>query len=325
MGTGGNMTTPPPPDRMVPFPGAQPSAGCGKAWMPTDTKPALLWPYSEGHRDIMAAGLTRIYTLSVPKTYDPTVAYPLVFGFHGTHGTRDELHFYVNMEVAAKQNAVFIFPEGLIAAQGGTGWDISGPNDEDFQMVDALIAQYKSELCIDETRILAYGHSFGGNMSNEIGCYRGTTFRAIAPIAGGFLGGPGGCSGKVAVMYIHNPMDSVVPYAGGAAACTYWHGQSACTNTPPCGCDSPGLCAQTAQHPYDHMAEASVTDPAVVAKDVKPPVFREFEGCDPNYPVVQVDYNWMEMTPGRYHNPPPWMGEVIWKFFTRLPPVPAME
>jgi poly(3-hydroxybutyrate) depolymerase len=184
-------------------------------------------------RSLVIAGVERRYLLAVPPEYDPDRPYPLVFGFHGSGGDREQLRRYMNVETPAAGQAVFVYPEGLNVDDRGTGWSLSNDSD-DLAFVDGLLAKYTGELCIDERAIFATGHSFGGCMSNTVGCYRGEAFRAIAPVAG--CSGGGGrntsCSGRIAALLIHSPKDTSTRYRGAIGACTRYLRANSCDEMP---------------------------------------------------------------------------------------------
>jgi poly(3-hydroxybutyrate) depolymerase len=308
---------------------ATPSSGCGTPWMPAD---AMMeesrrggGPMLVARRTIMHAGIERLYLLAVPPAYDPNRPYPLIFGFHGSGGDREQLRGYMNVEVPAAGGAVFIYPEGLPGDEGVAEWDTSS-GSADLTLVDALIAKYTGELCLDEGRIFATGHSFGGCMSNAVGCFRGDVFRAIAPVAGcgPFARGGTACVGRIATLQIHSPLDTQTSYSGAINACTRWLRANGCAEMPMCGChwteelsEMATACDQTAQHPYDPMVELTTSE-----RDDAPPIPREYEDCDPGYPVVFIEHHRRERDVGaaneRWHNPPPWSAAVVWHFFSTL-------
>jgi poly(3-hydroxybutyrate) depolymerase len=282
-------------------------------------------PMQTARRTIMVGGVNREYLVAVPKTYDPAKPYPLVFGLHGSGGTREQLRGYMDVETPANQAAVFIYPTGLPQDDGGVNeWDLSATS-VDLLLMDALLAQYSSELCIDQKRIFATGHSFGGCMSNALGCYRGKTFRAIAPNAG-CSGRQTGCSGRIATLQIHSPKDTSVQYSGAIGACARYLRANTCDENPACGCyymdgvtDPARQCMQQAFEPY-----VTAVSLAATAQDEQPPVARSYINCDAAYPVGFVDHWRREKTmvgdpAERWHNPPPWSGALIWEFFARLP------
>jgi poly(3-hydroxybutyrate) depolymerase len=304
------------------------SSGCGKAWTGADITQEMRSgraPMQVAKRTIVVGGATREYLVAVPKTYDPAKSYPLVIGLHGSGGTRDQLRGYMDVETPANQGAVFIYPTGTPQSDGGVNeWDLSSTS-VDLLLVDALIAQYSGELCIDQKRIFATGHSFGGCMSNALGCFRGKPFRAIAPVAG-CAARQTGCTGRIATLQVHSPKDTSVGYSGAIGACTRYLRANTCDEMPACGCyymdnvtDTTKQCMQTAFEPY--MTAIPLTTSTL---DDQPPVARSYINCDTQYPVGFVDH-WRreKATVGdpaeRWHNPPPWSGALIWEFFNRLP------
>jgi poly(3-hydroxybutyrate) depolymerase len=87
--------------------------------------------------------------------------------------------------------------------------------------------------------------SYGGIMSNTLGCSMGDTFRAITPQSGS--GPRGTCVGQVAVWISHGNADDTVAFTQGTASRDFWLKANHCgiTTTPanpsPCvsyeGCD----------------------------------------------------------------------------------------
>ncbi|HMI93962.1 MAG TPA: prolyl oligopeptidase family serine peptidase [Polyangiales bacterium] len=304
------------------------SSGCGKPLMAADAMMEArrgASPMLVARRSIMVNGIERPYLLAVPPSYDPNLAHPLIFGFHGSGGDREQLRRYMNLESPAAGQAIFIYPQGLPNDEGTTEWD-TAPTSVDLVLVDMLLAQYEAELCIDTGRLFATGHSFGGCMTNAVGCFRGNVFRAIAPVAGcgPFARGGSACVGQVATLMIHSPLDTQTRYSGAISACTRYMRANACTEMPMCGChwtDELGemgmACDQQAQHTYDPGVPV-VAD----MMDDAPPVLREYEDCKPGYPLVFIEHHHRERAAGdmseRWHNPPPWSAAVIWRFFSTL-------
>lgn len=305
------------------------SPGCGIPFAPEDVdleetrgRP----PRQTLRRTMEVSGVTREYLVTLPVDYDAQKPYALIFAFHGLGGDREQLRSYMNMERPADAEAILIYPGGL-ETDRGAGWALDADSD-DLIFVDRLLEQYTQELCIDETRIFATGHSYGGCMSNSVGCFRGDVFRAIAPVAGcGPFGRNVTCRGQVAALVVHSPFDTVEDYSSGVQGCTRWLRANSCDENPECGChwedppESTDQCLQTAQQPYTPDVPIEVTE-----RDDRAPVFRQYTGCDEHYPVVTADY-WrrerqQEGDPGeRWHNPPPWAPELIWEFFSGLSPV----
>jgi len=248
------------------------SGGCG---MPAPFIGAM-------DQSIMIEGMDRSYILVVPDGYDPAQAYPLVFAWHGRGGDASTSRLYFKVEEASAGSAVFVYPNGLPLADmdNQTGWDLD-PANEDFAFFDALKAEMSATLCIDETRVFSTGHSFGGYMSNQLGCFRGDVLRAIGLVAGG---GPfgGGCVDQVAAWLAHGNMDMVVPFSQGEMSRDHW----AMAN----GCD----------------AASEPVDPAPCTA---------FTGCDDGQPVTWCEHDIPDFLG---HTWPSWAGSAIWKFFAQF-------
>lgn len=144
----------------------------------------------------------------VPKTYDSSRAYPVVFRFHGTggNGTSGGL----GIEFVSREEAIVVGPDGLDAR-----W--SNQNQEnDLAFFDAMLETLEGEYCIDEGRVFAYGFSAGGGFTNLLGCERAEVIRATAAIASYDRGTT--CGGPVAAWFHHDPSDNSVSIDRGIAA-----------------------------------------------------------------------------------------------------------
>jgi polyhydroxybutyrate depolymerase len=182
---------------------AQPSAGCGKT------------PPASGRATIDISGISREYILKIPDGYDANHPYRLIFGFHGAKyddnwvadGGAPLTGPYFGVESEAKGSAIFVAPQ----AQSG------GFSSQDLPFVDAMVAQFEAQLCIDKSRIFSIGFSMGAIMTLNIGCNRGDVFRAIAPMSGSL---PSPCpAGKhVAYWASHGTSDTTISPAQGQAA-----------------------------------------------------------------------------------------------------------
>lgn len=238
----------------------------------------------EGGLDV--EGQQRTFILSVPEGYDPNVPYALVFAWHGLGGNGQLARLYFGVEEASAEQAIFVYPDALPQASmgGATGWELVN-GGSDVLLFDTLLAEMSNNLCVDPDRIFSTGHSFGGYMSNALGCFRADVLRAIAPVAGGppFQG----CqTERVAAWLAHGTMDAVVPFAQGQLARDSVLGRNACAET---------------DMPVD-------PDPCVA-----------YDGCDPDYPVHWCAHDIAEQDG---HLWPPFAPDAIWSFFSTLP-VPA--
>lgn len=224
-------------------------------------------------------GEEREITAVIPDGYDPDTAYAMVFAWHGLGSNPDQLRLYFGVEQAANHQAIFIYPLGLpVPSQNNQiGWNLS-PNGEDVALFDALVAGFSDEYCVAKDHIFSTGHSFGGYMSNTLGCARSDVLRAIAPVAGG---GPfGGCSpSPLAVWMTHGESDSRVPFSEGEGSRDYWLGINGC---------------------------------AADSAPVEPSPCVSYEGCADGAPMI-----WCPHQEGGSdgHGPPGFGADAIWQFF----------
>jgi poly(3-hydroxybutyrate) depolymerase len=199
------------------------------------------------------------------------VPLPLVFAWHGLGGSGQLARRYFAIEQAAAGAALFVYPDALPLAMFGnrTGWDLR-PEGRDLPFFDALLDEVGKSSCVDLARVFSTGHSFGGYMTNTLGCQRSQVLRAIAPVAGGI--GGGGCMPPALPAWIaHASNDGVVPFAQGEGARDVWTHAAGCaatshpTDPSPCvsfdGCraDAPVTwCVHTGNHAWPPFAGEAI-------------------------------------------------------------------
>jgi poly(3-hydroxybutyrate) depolymerase len=210
--------------------GATPSKGCGTA------APA------GGQATIDVAGTTREYILTLPSSYDASHPYRLVFAWHGrmydaasvANGGPPGSGPYYGVQSLAGDSTIFVAPQAL-----DTGF--TNANGRDMAFVDAMVARFESQLCIDQSRIFSIGFSMGAIMTITIGCNEAGVFRAIAPMSGEIQGS---CTDTHPIAYwaSHGDADTTIPIAMGEAARDAFvsrnHCRSQTTPTSPAGCVS---------------------------------------------------------------------------------------
>jgi poly(3-hydroxybutyrate) depolymerase len=247
------------------------SAGCGKAAPMT------------GNLSIDVMGTSRDYILALPTNYDPTMAYRLIFAWHGLGGSAMQVASnWYGLKSLSMGSAIFVAGQGLqtmTSVGNGAGW--ANTNGQDVAFVKALYAQLQGQLCFDQNRVFSVGMSYGGIMSDTLGCQMGDVFRAIAPMSGagpGYGGRGANCVGQVAVWMSNGDNDTVVPTAQEEASRDFWVNANHC---------------QTTSMPVD-------PSPCVA-----------YQGCDPGNPVT-----WCEFMGG--HTIPSFAASAIWKFFSQF-------
>jgi polyhydroxybutyrate depolymerase len=248
---------------------ARKSAGCGN-----------MSPPEAGTKMIDVDGTAREYIVALPQSYDASKPYRLVFAWHGLGGTAASIaRSWYGLSRRAENSTIFVAGQGLATSgNGGAGWPNTGGRDVAF--VQKLYELLRTNYCVDETRVFSTGMSYGGIMSNTLGCSMGDVFRAIAPMAGSgplsFRGGA--CKGQPAVWLTHGNTDTVVSFASGQASRDHWVKSNHCDMqtmpTAPAGCLA-------------------------------------YQGCDEGRPV-----HWCEFAGG--HTVPPFASEAIWNFFAQF-------
>lgn len=205
----------------VPALPANSSAGCGSA--------AQL---ATGLQTITIDGVERSYWIEMPANYDPNTAYPLIVGLHWRGGSASEIYGwsgFFGLKNLYNGNAIFLAPEGIDAGWANTG-------DRDVHFMRNMISQVQQNVCTDTKRVFATGFSFGGMMSNTIGCQMGDVVRAVVPMAGSLWSGCADSSYKVAALFIHAKDDTTVPYSAGEEARDLFLSRNGCsTTTTPLG------------------------------------------------------------------------------------------
>lgn len=262
------------------------SAGCGVGQPP-----------SSGVYEIDIDGIMREYHIVLPEGYDADRLHKLIFVWHGLGGTavREVERGFFGLRDQNDGSVIFVAGQGLSGQSllnpdepGRTGWSNRDGNDVNFAR--ALLAKMRADYCIDNERIFSTGWSFGGIMTNRLGCELKDELRAIAPVMGqgpevwsqmdcSRLRTEADCAdGQVAVWLTHGTADTTVPYCTGERSRDYWQAQNGC---------------------------AAASTPAGENGCI------EYADCDQDYPVVWCQTNLA-------HRVPPFAAEEIWRFFSRF-------
>ncbi len=200
-------------------------------------------------RTLTVRGAARRYRAVVPETYDETVPHALVFAFHGLGDSAENFQAALRFETVTAGEAIVVYPHGVFSTLGANGWDLD-PEGPDFELFDTLLGALSDEFCVDRARVQVLGFSYGGFMTNALGCHRGEVVRAVAPMAA--TPPMGACVGQVAAWLVHGEADAVVAYPVGTRARDRWRIENGCGNDG--ATDANGCTA--------------------------------YDGCDPGYPVV---------------------------------------
>lgn len=141
----------------------RPSAGCGKNSSLVKTK-----TIENGERyEMMVEGLNREYFITLPKDYDKTKPYKLLFAMHSmgsnaedfVHHYAEQDHpspYYGQQDLDTEGNYIYIAPRG---DTDGLPWRMS--DDKDHQFFDKLLTTIEENYCIDTSRVFVTGFAYG--------------------------------------------------------------------------------------------------------------------------------------------------------------------
>ena len=249
------------------------SAGCSS---PTTLK--------SGRHTIDVQGDTREYILDIPSDYDPTKPYKLVFAWHPAGGSAESTASgdggYYGLKGLANGSTIFVSGEGR-DGPAGRGW--YNGNESDVAFARAMVDHFKSNLCIDESRIFSVGWSFGGMLSFTLGCGMADVFRAIAPMSGTFRIGCAKSDHPIAAWIAHGVYDDFVHYDHA---------------TEPDGTGA-----------RDEILARNHCRQETVPTEPEPCV--SYRDCDDGYPVTWCAWE-------GHHGTPPFMSGAIWGFFSQF-------
>ncbi|GAB2583452.1 hypothetical protein Aab01nite_84780 [Paractinoplanes abujensis] len=225
-GGGTTPTTPPttPPTTTPPTTPPTGSGGCGRT-------PTL----ADGTHTISSGGKSRSFILRVPRGYNNSTPYRIIFAFHwrggsatdvSSGGTSGAAWSYYGQQEQSNNTAILVAPQGLNA-----GWANSG--GEDVTFVDDMIRRIESDLCVNPKLRFATGFSYGGGMSYALACARPAVFRAVAVFSGAQISGCSGGTQPVAYLGIHGISDTVLSIAQGRALRDKFVATNGCTPQNP--------------------------------------------------------------------------------------------
>ncbi len=153
---------------------AVPSAGCGNAL--STFKSGANTTYK-----MTSASLSREYIMYIPSSYDANKPYRLIFNFHcmGSSDTQCANNDgYYWLKAQDKENtSIFVAPQGYTDSMPWRS------DDKDHTFFDDMLKLFKSELCIDESRVFSIGFSFGGMETYSLSVDHQKDLRAAVGIA----------------------------------------------------------------------------------------------------------------------------------------------
>ena len=193
------------------------SKGCGSASKLQKTNSV-----ENGDRFEMNSGNeTREFFITLPKNYDNTKPYKLLFAMHCMGSkAEDFVHHYPDYDHPSPyygqqnldKNGDYIF----VAPRGDTdGWPWSLNSSKDHVFINELLTLLEENYCIDTTRVFATGFSFGAMFTNSLAWDLQDRLRAVAmyaPVAEViFL--PQNTGKPIAWMAVHGKADGTCIYS----------------------------------------------------------------------------------------------------------------
>lgn len=150
---------------------------------------------------------------------------PIVLAFHGWGSDGRGLETWFGLERYVDGGYV-VYPDS-----DGDNWDYDGNDDIDF--VAAILQKMAATYCVDTTRVMALGFSYGGRFVNHLACKRPELVRGIVVAGSRWDSDETKCVGPVPVLVVHRTHDETMPIAGGIDAAKRWSAIDGCTSTTP--------------------------------------------------------------------------------------------
>ena len=202
---------------------------------PVATLSVAPYPAGLSEQTITVGGVTRQYRVHVPASL---VGAPraIVLVLHGGGGTGLDVAnqgahpLSVFRTVADREAFVVVYPGGLPARDGETGWDdcrgdnlvASGADDVGF--LAALIERVRGQYGLPASNVFMAGGSNGAMMTHAFAIARPGLVGAVATSAGSLAANPklGLCAmgpeAPLPIMIAHGTADTQMPYGGGCVA-----------------------------------------------------------------------------------------------------------
>ena len=151
---------------------------------------------------------------------------PIVLAFHGWGSNGRQFESWFGYEKYVEDGAYVVYPDSE-----GDHWDYAGGRDIGF--VTSIIERMAATYCVDTTRVLAVGFSYGGRFVNHLGCRAPSLVRGIVIAGSRWDAGETSCIQPMPVLVVHRTHDKTMPIKGGRDAAERWAKIDSCKGTEP--------------------------------------------------------------------------------------------
>jgi poly(3-hydroxybutyrate) depolymerase len=267
-----------------------PSSGCGKS-LPSAYKAGA----NTTRKDMTSAGLSREYIIYIPTGYDSSKPYKLVFAWHcmGSSDTGAVNSGYYSLKQQDTGNTtIFVAPQGYTDSMPWRS------DDKDHTFFDDMLKLFKSDLCIDESRVFSIGFSFGGMETYSLSVDRQKDLRAGVGIA------PANYNIYVAKTKTHLPIAWMQTTGMGDNTCPWVNGSST----------TQGAKFIAIEHGTDNGCSVPSTIPTWTSGNH---LCVDFTGCKENYPTKICTFNGPH-TDTSNESGGNWIATESWKFLKQF-------
>ena len=275
-----------------------PSKGCGvKSTLQSTGQNSNAKKYN-----MTSAGLNREFWITLPKNYDNTKPYKILFAMHCmgsnaedfTNHSPDADHpspYYGQQNLDKNNEFIFVAPRG---DTDGSPWRTGDNKDHIF--FDELLTKLEENYCIDTSRVFVTGFSFGSMVTNSLAQVFQHRIRAVAvyAVADWNIYIPKNAGKPIAWMDVHGSQDNLCSYSRVDSSV-----DRILANNGPDGTDARGK------------------EKATKYSGGNTHVCYDFKSVDPRFPVKLCTWGgghqWTASDNGQWQNT--WVPEEVNKFF----------
>jgi polyhydroxybutyrate depolymerase len=146
---------------------------------------------------------------------------PIALLLHGWQSDGLGFQKWFRFEEQTRDAAYVVYPDAVRGL-----WDVVGSKDLDY--LEHVLDQVARAYCVDRSRVLVFGFSYGAKMANHLGCKRPDLAQAVMAGAGSWVDRTPDCGAPLPVLVVNRTSDSSELAAWGHDAARRWAGVQAC-------------------------------------------------------------------------------------------------